>query len=282
MSRLGLPMRFYSACPARPLCDFVERTWQINDVPPHSKERIVPSGTLELVINLREDEFRIYRPARLERCRRFSGAVVSGTYSSSFVIDAQQHASVVGVHFRAGGAFPFLGVAASDLADTHVNLETLWGKAAIELRERLCEAREPAERFRLLEEALKAHLFRPMEHHYAVAFALGAFMRRGSDSSIREISRQLGLSHRRFIEVFEREVGLTPKLFCRLRRFQRAFSELEQAKSPDWGGLVVDCGYFDQSHFINDFRDFSGLPPKEYFSQRNLRVMENHVPIKRG
>lgn len=275
-------MRYYSACPARPLGDFVERFWQISDVPPHSKERIVPSGTLELVVNLHEDEFRIYQPAQLERCRRFSGAMVSGTYRSSFVIDAQQHASVVGVHFRAGGAFPFLGVATKDLADTHVDLQTLWGNAAVELRDRLCEAREPADRFRLLEDALKAHLFRPMDHHYAVPFALDAFMRGGSDSSIRDVSKQVGLSQRRFIQVFEREVGLTPKLFCRLRRFQRAFSELGHAKTPDWGSLVVDCGYFDQSHFIKDFRDFSGLPPTEYLSQQNSRVMENHVPLRRG
>jgi hypothetical protein len=111
-------VQYVSSAPAGLLGDFVERFWQISDVPPHFKERIVPSGTFELVINLHEDEFRIYCPTQLEDCKRFSGAMVSGTYTDAFVIDAHQHASVVGVHFRPGGAFPFLGAAVSELADT--------------------------------------------------------------------------------------------------------------------------------------------------------------------
>lgn len=108
--------------------------------------------------------------------------MVSGTYTGAFVIDARQHASVVGVDFRPGGAFPFLGPTVSELADTHIDLETLWGPAARQLCERLCTAREPTERFRLLEKALIAHMFRPMEHHYAVLFALSVFIRADSDS----------------------------------------------------------------------------------------------------
>jgi len=61
-----------------------------------------------------------------------------------------------------------------ELADVHVNLETLWGRSAVELRERLCGAAASLERFRMLEEALLAHMFRPLEHHYAVPTALDA------------------------------------------------------------------------------------------------------------
>ncbi len=272
-------MHYLSHTPAGPLGGFVERFWQINDAPPHLKERIVPSGTLELVINLREDEFRIYRPAELKQCKRFSGAMVSGTYTGAFVIDAHQHASVVGIHFRPGGAFPFLGPAVNELADTHIDLETFWGAAARELRERLCAAREPSERFRLLEKTLMTHLFRPLEHHYAVRFALSVFNRADSESSVRDVAKNVGLSQRRFIQVFTREVGLTPKLFCRLRRLQRAFISLRQDRLPDWSQLITECGYFDQSHFIRDFRNFSGLRPTEFLRQRSSRVMENHVPL---
>jgi AraC-like DNA-binding protein len=272
-------VHYFSHSPTGHLGAFVERFWQINNMPPHFKERIVPSGTLELVINLHEDEFRIYGPARLENCRRFSGTMVSGTYTGSFIIDAHQHASVIGIHFRPGGAFPFLGSAVGELADTHVDLETLWGSAAGELRERLCAAREPAERFCLLEQMLMAQLLHPLEHHYAVLFALSAFSRVGSDSSVRDVAKNVGLSHRRFIQVFTREVGLTPKLFCRLRRFQQAFTSLRQSRLPDWSRLVVECGYSDQSHFIRDFRNFSGLRPREFLCQRSSSVMENHVPL---
>jgi AraC-like DNA-binding protein len=266
--------------PSRPLGDFVERLWMLNDVPLHSKERIVPSGTIELVINLHEDELRIYDPARPQRCRRFSGAAISGTYGGPFVIDTREHTSIMGVHFRPGGAFPFLGTEASELADAHVDLEALWGTSARELRERLCAAKTSKERFSLLESALTNHLFRPLEHHYAVQFALDSFRRADPDLAVGDVARGAGVSQRRFIQLFAREVGMSPKLFCRVRRFQRTLALL-QKNTADWSQLVLECGYFDQSHFIRDFRNFSGLQPTQYLSQRNPDVMENHVPLAR-
>jgi hypothetical protein len=185
-----------------PLADFVERLWLLSDAPAHVKERIAPSGTIYLGINLHENELRIYDPAKPERFKRFSGAVVSGTHSGPYVIDPRELVSVIGVRFTPGGAFPFLGTPASELADAHVDLEALWGTSAMELRERLCAAKTPAERFNLLEKTLMAHLFRPLERHYAVRFALDTFGRADSGLAIRDVARDAGLSQRRFIQLF--------------------------------------------------------------------------------
>ena len=83
----------------------------------------MPSGTMELVVNLHEDELPIYDASRTDHCKRFSGAVVCGAYGKPFVIDTREHVSVMGVHFKPGGAFPFLVPAASELADSHVDLD---------------------------------------------------------------------------------------------------------------------------------------------------------------
>jgi hypothetical protein len=100
---------FYA--PISPLLDFVDNFWLYDGyTQPHFKERILPSGTIELVINLRDDELRIYDAAQPERCNRFSGALVSGAYGGFFVIDTAEEVSIMGVHFKAGGAFPFLGI----------------------------------------------------------------------------------------------------------------------------------------------------------------------------
>src|SRR5262245_26206468 len=81
LKRGGRTAMLYRTYPtALPLAEFVEYLWLFGDRPPHSRERIVPTGTLELVINLREDEIRIYDAAAADRCRRLSGAVVSGAY----------------------------------------------------------------------------------------------------------------------------------------------------------------------------------------------------------
>jgi hypothetical protein len=129
----------YRACsPASPLSDFIEDVRLYDDYEPtHLTERILPSGTIELVINLRDDELRIYDRVGTGVCERFSGAIVSGTYNRFFVIDTAEEASLLGVHFRPGGAFPFFDLPVSELVDTHVDLETLWGRSARELRDRL-------------------------------------------------------------------------------------------------------------------------------------------------
>src|SRR5262249_17213930 len=145
------PMFFRSMRPSSRLADNIDCYWYLSDFPRHEREHIAPSGTLEIVINLGDDEIRIYDPSDAQRFTDYSGAVVSGAYRGHFVIDTRAHASIMGVHFRPGGAFPLLGIPPGSLTDKHVNLGALWGSYATSLRERLCSARDLDERFRILD-----------------------------------------------------------------------------------------------------------------------------------
>jgi AraC-like DNA-binding protein len=264
--------------PGPPLDEYVDRFWFCSDTPPHPRERILPSGTLELVINLSDDEIRIYDPAHPDCCRRYPGAVVSGPYRGFFLIDPLQHASIIGVHFRPGRAFPVLGVPPGELAGAHVALETLWGRTAAELRERLCATETPGARFAVLEDALLGRLRRSRPRHGAIPVALDALEQADAAVTVRDLARRVGLSQRRFIQLFTAEVGLTPKLYGRVRRFQRARELVRTAGKPNWAAVAAACGYFDQSHLIRDFGEFSGLSPVAYMSQRSQHVLLNHVP----
>jgi AraC-like DNA-binding protein len=107
-----------------------------------------------------------------------------------------------------------------------------------------------------------------IEKHYAVSAALEMFGMNQPVPTVRDIANYLALSQRRFIQVFKAEVGLTPKLFSRIRRFQQTRSIIQQNPSPNWAGLALDLGYFDQSHLIREFLEFSGLSPTEYLNRR--------------
>jgi AraC-like DNA-binding protein len=271
--------------PHPPLSKFVETFWLYEGRGAgHRIERILPTGTLELAINLRQNELRFSDADSPEDCSRFSAAVVSGAHGRGFAPVPEEEIFIIGVHFRPGGAFPFLGLPAGDLADTHVDLETLWGPSAGRLRERLCEARTSAERFRLLQEALLSRLRHGAEQHYAVSAALEILGKTQAGPTVREAAKQLGLSQRRFIQVFKAEVGMTPKLFSRVRRFQQTRTFIQQNHSPNWAALAADLGYFDQSHFIREFLEFSGLSPTEYvnrhksFIEHDGHVKPSHLP----
>src|SRR5262249_25641067 len=183
--------------PGPPLDEYIDRFWLCSDTPSHPRERILPSGTVELAINLSDDEIRIYDPCDPARPRRYPGAVVSGPYSNFFPIDPLVHASIIGVHFRPGRAVPVLGVPASDLADAHVDLESVWGRVAAELRERLCTAAAPAKRFAVLEEVLLGRLRRSAPRHGAIPFALDAFEQADAAVRVRDLARRGGLRQRR-------------------------------------------------------------------------------------
>jgi AraC-like DNA-binding protein len=270
---------FYKPNPS--LSKFVDNFWLYEGYEPdHKTELILPTGTLELVINLRQNELRIYDAERPENCSRLSGAIVSGASGRGFAPDTAEEAFIIGVHFKPGGAFPFLGLPAGDLADTHVDLESLWGPSAGRLRERLCEARTSAERFQLLQEAMLSRLCHDLEQHYAVSAALEMFGKNQAGPRVREVAKYLGLSQRRFIQVFKAEVGITPKLFSRIQRFQHTRTFTQHNPSINWADLAVDLGYYDQSHFIREFLEFSGLSPTDYIN-RHKGLIEPNIHVKR-
>jgi len=265
--------------PAFPLSRFVDYLWWLSDTPVHARERIVPTGTQELVINLHENAFDIHRASDAPHARRLSGAMVSGAYGRYFVIDTRAHASLLGVHFLPGAAWPVLGIPPGELADEHADLEGLWGGTARELREQLGEAASLPERFRILETALLARLARPVRQHPAVRIALQCLTEQSG--RVGEVASQLGMSHRRLIELFSAEVGMTPKVFGRVQRFQRAFSQA-LGRTPLWSELALQAGYYDQSHLIRDFVEFSGLPPTELLANLGPALKENHLTYGRG
>jgi AraC-like DNA-binding protein len=193
------------------------------------------------------------------------------------MIDSARDESILGVHFKPGGAFPFLKLPAGELHNTHVSLETLWGTKAAALRDQLLEAKTPEVRFHLLERFLMAEASRSLVRHPAVAFALKEFQGVPHARTISEVANQIGISQRRFIQVFRDEVGLTPKLFCRIQRFQKVLRRIWKRQPFEWVDVALACGYYDQAHFINDFQAFSGLNPTVYIKQRGDRN-PNHVP----
>lgn len=257
--------------PAPPLSAFVELVWLCRrDAEPWAQERLLPQGSVELVLDL---------------AARPGDDVISGPHSRYFVIDTDRPQDLVGVHFGPGGAFPFIGPPMHELRNAIAPLDAFWGNLARELRERLGEAQSDDDRFRIVESALLARAGRRLQRHPAVGYALGAFMRVPHVRTVAEVSGRVGLSQRRFIELFANEVGLTPKVFCRVRRFQEAIGrahsstfQVPGSRRVNWSELALDCGYFDQAHFIHDFEAFSGLTPSAWLAQRTDHV--NHVPLR--
>lgn len=266
-------MHYLTHRPSAPLGEHVEYFWTLSDAPGHVRERIVPSGTIELVINLHADEFRIFAGHE----HRFRGAIASGCYSQAFEVDTRAHTHVLGVHFKPGGAARLLGVPAGALADAHVGLDDLWGRSATELRERLCAAPTSRQRIDLLEQALIARVPDRPYRRAAVSVALIELDQPGIE--VGQVCRALGLSRRRFIEIFSEDVGMPPKRYSMVRRFQRALAVALRSPSVAWARIALECGYYDQAHLCRDWVELTGVSPAEFVGLRGIPVKENHVAV---
>ena len=247
-----------------PLAEWVEFMWLSEGyMQPHSAERVLPTGNMGLTIDLDPH----------------SGAtpILSGASTRSFVLDTSKPLAILGVGFKPGGGFPFCSAPPAELQGLSVPLDVLWGSRALQLRDELLEAKTPAQRFSLVESSLLDVSHRDSTRHPAVKYAINAFRRGTRSPSVAAVTERTGLSAQRFIELFRREVGLTPKVFCRIARFREVVKGIGETASVDWTQTALECGYFDQAHFIHDFREFAGMSPSDYMRHRTGNP--NHVRV---
>jgi AraC-like DNA-binding protein len=256
-------MAFHLHTPQPPLSAFVDFFWIYEGyVAPHAREWLMPTATTELVFTLHADGR--------------AASAVAGARSEGFALDTSRPFSVIAVHFRPGGGFPFFGVPAGELHNQTVTLDDAWGPSAACVRDQLWEADTPDERFRILERALFDSARRRLEAHAAVRYAVAQFDRSNGARPVSEVVGRIGISSRRFVELFRNEVGLSPKVFCRIRRFNEVLRRIEPLADVDWTDVALSCGYFDQAHFNHDFRAFAGMSPSAYLRGR---VARNHVAL---
>ncbi|TVR52584.1 MAG: AraC family transcriptional regulator [Puniceicoccaceae bacterium] len=272
-------MIYLSYRPSPPLSLAVEAIWLYAGYsPPHRLERVLPSGTIEWVINLRADRFLCYHPETYEPVEATAGALVAGPRASVQIIDTEQQREIMGVHLRPGGMQILTGIPADAVAGRDVPLEELWGGRAAILRERLLGVPTPQEKIREVERWLAGDLRVERTPHRAVAEALRRLEADEAPVKLGDLAAELGLSSRRFIEVFTAGVGLTPKVYASIRRFQKALRTIHRTARCGWADLAIDCGWYDQAHMIRDFKRFSGLTPAEYARLQGDFML--HVPVE--
>jgi AraC-like DNA-binding protein len=248
--------------PGSPLSDFVALLWYCRDYNVvHQRERILPSGCIEIVIDLHGD----------------LPPLISGVHSESMIISTSELHDMIGVHFRPGGARPFLRMPAGEFADQDVNLDDICPAGARGLRQRLLEQPGAGAKFQVLEAYLLDRAAGRFDRNPAVSYALAEFDNVPHVRTIAAVTARTGLSSKRFIDVFRDEVGVTPKLFCRIRRFQEVLGRVHRRRRVCWADLAVSCGYFDQAHFVRDFQAFSGVNPTEYLGKSG--EWRNHLPL---
>jgi AraC-like DNA-binding protein len=276
-NRIEVALLYLERIPAAPLNQHIRVLWYAQaGGTAHHRERVLPSGCVQIILNLARD-FLLDCPEGRSDCRMAPGLVV-GARSVYEIVDSSDMADLIGIVFAPGGFTPFAADACDLFSNRSVALEGIWGSEAESLRTRLREITVPQHRLACMERFLTARFERRIgmrDRSPQVNFALRYFAHNPTIASVRETAKQIGWSERRFSQVFREEVGLTPKVWCRVQRFQRVVRQLHAGAEVRWAELALECGYYDQSHFANEFRAFSGVDARTYTTRRTQWA--NHI-----
>ena len=255
----------YVTCqPCAALASHVEKLWCCDGhAGVKGKDRALPDGRFQLAFSLAEGPISALADPMGDG-GGIAPSLLIGVRSRFSIIDTAKLRSAMGVVFRPGGVHAFLNMPADAFHDKNVSLDLIWGAMVQTLRDQLRSANDLAKKFQILEVALLSRINQRVQLNTVVRYALVELVRRPRIPMVRELAHEAGLSRRRFAQLFRAQIGLTPKLYCRVQRFQNAVKQIASGSSVDWAQLALAAGYCDQAHLAHEFREFSGLSPGAY------------------
>ncbi|WP_126249314.1 helix-turn-helix domain-containing protein [Chitinophaga rhizosphaerae] len=250
--------------PPPPLSGYVRMFWVFeHEVPPGEAYvyRSMADGCAELIFHYRNR----FTPLSGAGGAGFSHLHAQTSRHSRFLT----HGSfgIFGAYLYPTAVPALFGHSSAVIANCMPDLQSIMGRSGIDLEERIITARYHHQRVEILSDYLVSLLGQRKQEASAVQIAVRSILAADGMVNISELASSVSLSTRQFERNFKSAAGFTPKLFTRIIRFHRAL-DAYGAFDGNLAGLAYECGYYDQSHFIHDFREFSGYLPREYFLGR--------------
>lgn len=279
-------MTYISYRPAPPLSAYIDDLYYIDGPAPYPRQKALPVASSNLMINLGEP-FDVYQPDQAEPFITCLNSWWVGIWSTYHTVDWPPDVRFFGVHFKPGGAYPFLQFPLTEMNNQVVPLDAIWGACAVEIRERLYASPSIQAGFAQLEQLLLAQLSDPPHGLDVVQYAITEISQYHGGLSIRALSNQIGISQNHLGNQFKRFVGIPPKEVARFYRFANALHLINTTRLMNLTCIAHQSQFYDQSHFNKDFVAFTGHNPTEYLQLRrrveaekpeHARVLSN-LPI---
>ena len=260
-----MPVHF--ATPSKILAPYIKRYWAIENTLDEGEicvQRIIPTGLTELLLYLTP------RPKILNSHKYLSDNVaLYGQQNDYYDMELAGNLSVFSVDFQPQGIMQFFKFPLHEICNQNVPLKYISGQAGRDLEEKMGEAATFPHRVNIVETYLLNLLksnsadfeFRRINH------VIEMIKQTYGNIHINQMASGACLSRRQFERVFAEYVGISPKQYQKIIRFQYALFQKQQNNNLNMTELTYGSGYFDQSHFINDFKSMCGLTPKQYFME---------------
>ncbi len=264
--------------PAFPLNEFIEAFIYFERAEhAHAVDRFLPNGDTEILIDFHDTPQYVYDNNTLKEIQACNHVWASGLRTEPITIPSGNGAAMMVISFKKGRSAPFFPFPMEEIRDSVVDADLIWGSDFGDLRESLLDEKDIDQRFLMVEGFLLSKFRSKLNLDPCVAFALGEMIERPDQTNIATMNAKIGYSQKHFGAMFKKQIGVTPKSFLKIMRFQKAVRTIDAATEIDWTTIAHDCGFYDQAHFINDFKQFSGFTPEQY-SKIHTNYL-NYIPV---
>ncbi len=265
-------MGYKEYLPGAELKDYVDCFWTQEPDSRHLVlqnpiDKILPDGCIDI----------LFRTPKMGHGPNSADSYIVGTMTTA--IDVPRGPSeIVAVRFRPGGALPFLKISANCLTDNSVNLTDLYGDRTNSLTDRIFN--EPAMHRRIKVLELFLLKLKSSNSFLESSFSRTLFSIESTKefSRIEQLCEYWGKSVRQIERSFLNQIGITPKMYLKVKRFQSLALNLKKCKGNlEWANLAANYGYYDQSHLIRDCKALTGLTPEKYKLFLKMSHLSNTV-----
>lgn len=205
---------------------------------------------------------------------------ITGQATGRYELSLSGKIGMVGVVFKPAALATFFNLPMYELTEERLDLASVLGKSVQDLGEQIAEAKNRQQRLKLLENWL-LELYREKASAFdGIDFAANLILDNSSTLEMDDLLRQVFMSRRQFERKFFMKVGVSPKYYMRIRRIGQICNTLVRQRKADWQLLIGAGGYFDQAHFIKEFKHFLGATPSQYFknNQELANFLEKDFP----
>jgi AraC-like DNA-binding protein len=236
-------MLYLEQKPSPPLSGLIRSLWYAHapDLP-EERQRVFPNGCTQFIITLAADHLT---DCIADKLHSIPPAILAGPRLQFEIVHTRDMAELVGIIFRPGGLGPFLRHPVDAFFEQSVPLDAVWNQRAI--REHLHFCPSPSAKLSAIDSLLVKTLKGGVRNRKPIVEAALQFL---CHNSVRQTAASIGISERRLHQIFREDVGLSPKSWSRVHRFQRALRALHRGTDLPWDQLALDCGYYDPSTYI--------------------------------
>jgi AraC-like DNA-binding protein len=260
--RFVVPFMFYKEYqPIAELKGYIRCIWVLEGVPLSEEVDVVfPDGHMELIFQYGSPYKRITELSSGVQ----SNLTLVGQITQQLNLQATGKIGVIGIRFYPWGAFPVINIPMHLLTNAEIALKDCWGKEASDLEDKLLNS-DRQQAIIILQQFLLHKLIQHFYRANCIQNAVQTINQAQGNIRVQELAYKSNLSIRQFTRTFTETVGVAPKSYSGMVRFQSFIKQSNQHRDIHLGELALRCGYYDQSHVIREFKQYTGMSPKAYF-----------------